>query len=112
MGYSIQYKVSNIPPCIFATLNSFSRTAFGVTIAGEWSNALNDCGLFMRGTTLTATFADCTPWTDSSTWSPGTKAGLMRFAMASMDAFGDWFFWTWKVSARQMRLTLLIMIYV
>lgn len=46
---------------------------------------------------MTATFGDCTPWTDASTWSAGTKAGFMRFAMANMDAFGDWFFWTWKV---------------
>jgi hypothetical protein len=76
----------------------FSRTTFGVTIAGEFSVAINDCGLFMKGVTLTPTFAGgCAQWEDSSTWSEGTKAGVMRMAMASMDALGDWFFWTWKV---------------
>jgi len=60
--------------------------------------AVNDCGLFVKGTTQAADFGgDCTPWSDSSTWSEGTKAGLLRLSMASMDAFRDWFFWTWKV---------------
>jgi hypothetical protein len=76
----------------------FSRTAFGVTIAGEWSVALNDCGLFMKGVNLPPSFAGgCAQWEDSSAWTDGTKAGLMRVAMASMDALRDWFFWTWKV---------------
>ena len=41
---------------------------------------------------------DCSVWQDSSAWTAGTKAGLMAFASAEMDALGDWFFWTWKVS--------------
>jgi glucan 1,3-beta-glucosidase len=76
----------------------FSRTAFGITIAGEWSVAINDCGLFVRGTTSTSPFAGCATLDDHSTWSEGTKAGFMRMAMASMDALRDWFFWTWKVN--------------
>jgi len=77
----------------------FSRAAFGVTVAGEWSNGFNDCGLFMTGVGGPHAYGgDCSDWQDSSDWTAGTKAGLMAFASATMDALGDWFFWTWKVS--------------
>lgn len=36
-------------------------------------------------------------WEDASGWDDSTIAGVKHFAMASMDALGDWFFWTWKV---------------
>lgn len=76
-----------------------TRTAYGVTIAGEWSNAINDCGLFVRGTQMTSTFSGgCEQWSDSRNWTEGTKAGLMRLAMSTMDTSRDWFFWTWKVN--------------
>ena len=76
-----------------------SRSAFGVSIAGEWSNGFNDCGLFMTGVGAPQSYGgNCADWQDSSNWTAGTKAGLMAFASASMDALGDWFFWTWKVS--------------
>ena len=76
-----------------------SRTAFGITIAGEWSNGFNDCGLFLTGVNGQPSYGgSCAEWEDSSNWTPGTKAGLMRFASASMDSLGDWFFWTWKVN--------------
>ncbi|KAF8883295.1 glycoside hydrolase superfamily [Infundibulicybe gibba] len=76
-----------------------SRAAFGVTIAGEFSNGFNDCGLFLKGTATDATTygGDCSVWRDASTWSPAVKAGLQRFAMSSMDALQDFFFWTWKI---------------
>ncbi|KAG6849606.1 hypothetical protein H0H93_006963 [Arthromyces matolae] len=77
-----------------------SRSAFGVTVAGEFSSSFNDCGLFLRGVPGTAgvTYGgSCSDWQDSSNWSAGTKAGLLQFTMASMDALGDWFFWTWKI---------------
>ncbi|KZP22688.1 glycoside hydrolase family 5 protein [Athelia psychrophila] len=59
-----------------------SRSSFGVTIAGEMSAGFNDCGLFLPG--------------DSGNWSSATKAGVMQFTLASMDALQDYFFWTWK----------------
>lgn len=80
------------------TWQLFSRNSFGVTIAGEWSVALNDCGLYVDGVGSTSDFAGgCTQWQDSSNWTDGMKAGLMNVALASMDALRDWFFWTWKV---------------
>ena len=76
----------------------FSRKAFGITIAGEFSNAINDCGLYVHGVNISAAYGpDCAYWEDASRWSDATRAGLLAFARASMDALGDWFFWTWKV---------------
>ncbi|KAG6877570.1 hypothetical protein C0993_005984 [Termitomyces sp. T159_Od127] len=90
----------------WATGLNNSRSNFGVTIAGEFSNGINDCGLFLRGTAgVGITYGgNCADWQDSSNWSDGTKAGLLKFAMASMDAFGDWFFWTWKVDVPPARV--------
>ncbi|KAJ7692238.1 glycoside hydrolase superfamily [Mycena rosella] len=73
-----------------------SRSAFGVTVAGEFSNGYNDCGLFV--TKGTPTYGgDCSLWEDASTWNATVKEGVLQFALASMDAMGDWFFWTWKI---------------
>jgi hypothetical protein len=55
--------------------------------------------LFLLGVGLSPSYGgNCSDWQDSSNWTAGTKAGLMAFASATMDALGDWFFWTWKVS--------------
>lgn len=76
----------------------YSRSAFGVTIAGEFSNGYNDCGLFVNGVANgPSSAADCDLFSDASKWDQATKEGVKNFALASMDALGDWFFWTWKV---------------
>ncbi|KAF5374698.1 hypothetical protein D9615_008928 [Tricholomella constricta] len=76
-----------------------SRSNFGVTVAGEFSNGFNDCGLYLKGIPgRGVTYGgDCADWEDSSNWSAATKAGLLKFAQASMDALGDFYFWTWKI---------------
>ncbi|TFK68459.1 glycoside hydrolase [Pluteus cervinus] len=82
----------------WASAMNSSQTGFGITTAGEYSNGINDCGLFLRGISGDHTYTgDCSVWQDSSNWSEGTKAGLLQFALASMDALGDTFFWTWKI---------------
>ncbi|KAF8161514.1 glycoside hydrolase superfamily [Crassisporium funariophilum] len=84
--------------CQWAEGFNTSRTAFGVTLAGEWSNGYNDCGLFLTGVNGRQSYGgNCADWRDSTNWSAGTKAGLMRFSMAQMDAMRDYFFWTWKI---------------
>jgi glucan 1,3-beta-glucosidase len=84
---------------LFGSLWLLSQSAFGVTLAGEFSNGFNDCGLFLLGVTGATSYGgDCSDWEDSSTWTPGTKAGIKNFALAQMDALQGWFFWTWKVS--------------
>ncbi|KAF7367193.1 Glycoside hydrolase family 5 protein [Mycena sanguinolenta] len=81
-----------------SSLNT-SREQFGVTVAGEFSNGLNDCGLYLNGVNGSYAYGDCTLWLDSSTWNASVIAGVNAFALASMDALGDWFFWTWKIGA-------------
>lgn len=75
-----------------------SRNNFGVAIAGEFSNAINDCGTYVRGVANGPSYGgDCSTFLDASTWSDNMKNGFLNFQLASMDALGDWFFWTWKV---------------
>ena len=91
------------------TINQ-SMTSFGMTTAGEFSNAVTDCGLFLNnvgeGTRYEGTYStggpwpsqgSCTTWTDWQSWDQTTKEGIMTFALASMDALQNWFFWTWKI---------------
>ncbi|KAJ7923857.1 glycoside hydrolase family 5 protein, partial [Mycena leptocephala] len=75
-----------------------SRSAFGVTVTGEFRNGYNDCGLYLTGVNGTQHYGgDCSLWLDANTWNDTTKAGVKAFAFASMDATQDWFFWTWKI---------------
>jgi glucan 1,3-beta-glucosidase len=77
-----------------------SQKQFGVTVAGEFSNGWNDCGLFLHGADQgQVTFpGDCSQWqSEYVNWGPDVKDGLMNFATASMDTLENWFFWTWKV---------------
>ncbi|TFY57321.1 hypothetical protein EVG20_g8595 [Dentipellis fragilis] len=64
-----------------------SQSAFGVTIAGEYSNAINDCGTYVNGVGNGPKFAgDCTPFINWQSWNATFKQGLLDFATASMDA--------------------------
>lgn len=75
-----------------------SQTGFGVAIAGEYSNGFNDCGFYLIGTESTTTAnPDCASWNNWQGWDQATKDGLLSFALASMDALVNPFFWTWKV---------------
>ncbi|KAF5328072.1 hypothetical protein D9619_013626 [Psilocybe cf. subviscida] len=79
-----------------------SRNTFGPTVAGEWSNGFNDCGLFLTGVGGSQNFGgNCADWQDASKWNAGTKAGIKALGAASMDALIDWFFWTWRVGESQ-----------
>jgi glucan 1,3-beta-glucosidase len=81
-----------------------SQSSFGVTIAGEFSNGWNDCGLFLHGVPVPGqpdqqTFpGDCATWTAYEYWGEDVKDGVNNFALASMDALQNWFFWTWKIA--------------
>ncbi|KAJ7061463.1 glycoside hydrolase family 5 protein [Mycena amicta] len=79
-----------------------SRSEFGVTVAGEWSNGYNDCGLYLTGVNGSQHYGgDCALWEDASQWNATVKAGVQALAEASMDALGDWFFWTWRIGEAQ-----------
>lgn len=74
---------------------------FGLTITGEFSAAINDCGLWVKGVGNQPSFGNCTQWDDWTTWTQDMKDGIKQFAMAEMDAmhFPGYFFWTWKIGA-------------
>ncbi|CAE6445133.1 hypothetical protein ACGC1H_004946 [Rhizoctonia solani] len=88
-----------------------SQSTFGMTTAGEFSSAFNDCGFFLNGVNLgarydgtfrfyggpTAGAGACVKWMDSRLWSAAEKESIKQFALASFDAFQHYFFWTWKV---------------
>lgn len=74
-----------------------STTAFGLTVAGEWSVASNDCGLYVNGVNLgtryEGTFAgfpnavgSCDDWLDWQSWDNTTKQQYLQFALSTMDA--------------------------
>lgn len=85
-----------------------SWTNFGVTAAGEFSLATNDCGLFVNGvglgTRYEGTFnggtgpgvGQCEQWDNWESWTPDIKSQMQQFGTSSMDALQNWFFWTWK----------------
>ncbi|GJJ08422.1 hypothetical protein Clacol_002638 [Clathrus columnatus] len=75
-----------------------SRVSFGITIAGEFSNAVNDCGLWVRGVGGSPEYGgNCDIWNDASQWNSSQVAGLKQFALSSMDSIRDYFFWTWRI---------------
>ncbi|KAI0029788.1 glycoside hydrolase family 5 protein [Vararia minispora EC-137] len=76
-----------------------ARSAFGVTITGEFTGTFNDCGLFVSGVGANSTNPQCPEYDDWRNFNATMKEGLANFVRASYDAFGDWFFWTWKIGA-------------
>ncbi|KAJ3762991.1 glycoside hydrolase family 5 protein [Lentinula raphanica] len=92
-----------------ADVNS-SMSNFGLTQAGEFSNAVTDCGLWVNGVgqgiryegTYVAdssfkSVGSCDSWTDWQAYDQSTKDAIKQFALASMDALQNFFFWTWKI---------------
>lgn len=85
-------------PCTaWAAAQNTSMSQFGLTVAGEFSLAINDCGLYVNGVGLgtryegtyqgsSTAIGPCEPWTDYATWSDSMKADIQQFALASMDA--------------------------
>ncbi|KAI0273720.1 glycoside hydrolase superfamily [Gloeopeniophorella convolvens] len=87
-----------------------SMSAFGLTAAGEFSNAITDCGTFVNGVGLGTRYegtyqnggpwpniGSCQPWIDWQSWDADMKSSIEKFALSSMDALQNWFFWTWKI---------------
>jgi hypothetical protein len=87
-----------------------SMSGFGLTQAGEFSNAVTDCGLWVNGVNQGIRYegtyvadpsfksvGSCDSWTNWQAYDQATKDAIKNFALASMDALQNWFFWTWKV---------------
>ncbi|KAH9464928.1 hypothetical protein MJO29_001403 [Puccinia striiformis f. sp. tritici] len=102
-------------PCnAWAARSNQTMEGFGLSMSGEWSLALNDCGLYVNnvgwgqryeGTWPNATRPDrrfpkvgsCDQWLDHRKWSDAQKKGFADTASASQDALINSFFWTWKI---------------
>jgi aryl-phospho-beta-D-glucosidase BglC (GH1 family) len=91
-----------------AAMNN-SLEAFGLSVAGEWSNGFNDCGWYLNGVGSGSRWegslasagggggGSCDEWDEWESWDDSTKKNLREFALSSMDALQNWFFWTWKI---------------
>ncbi|CAO1626622.1 unnamed protein product [Parajaminaea phylloscopi] len=80
----------------------------GAYMGGEWSLALNDCGLFLnnvgQGTRYEGNHPDnqqyvgsCQPWDDWQAYDQTRRDNMRRFATAQMSALRNFFFWTWHI---------------
>ncbi|KAL0580704.1 hypothetical protein V5O48_001345, partial [Marasmius crinis-equi] len=86
-----------------------SMSDFGMTIGGEWSLAVNDCGLYVNGvkegTRYDGTYytgninatGSCDTYDDWEKFTDDQKKELKAFMLASMDGLQNFFFWTWKI---------------
>ncbi|KAF9527519.1 glycoside hydrolase superfamily [Crepidotus variabilis] len=79
----------------WAVATNQSSKAFGVTIGGEFSAAINNCGKWLNG--IGDSPATCDVWEDWANYSADTVSGLKEVALASMDALQNFFYWTWKI---------------
>lgn len=75
-----------------------SNSEFGITIGGEWSLAINDCGKWLNGVGQNAGFGDCSAFENWRAYDETMKTNLRNQCMGTMDALRDYFFWTWKIS--------------
>jgi hypothetical protein len=89
----------NEPCSDWGSIMNTSMNAFGVTAAGEFSCAINDCGFNVNGVGLgtryegtypgyTTKVGDCTASDEWENWDQSLKASTKQFALASMDSLG------------------------
>lgn len=87
----------NTPCTAWANNMNDSMSAFGLSAAGEFSNAINDCGLYVNGVNLGTRFegtypgdwarvGSCDTVLDWQSWDDDTKEQYRQFALSSMDA--------------------------
>ncbi|KAH9810466.1 family 5 glycoside hydrolase [Melampsora americana] len=106
---------NSMKPCLqWAPLFNETMAGFGLNVGGEFSLAVNDCGLFVNnvgfGTRFEGTFptpatADgqfkkmgtCDQWVDHRQWSAATKEAFADLAQTTQDSMRNSFFWTWKI---------------
>ncbi|KAJ7028466.1 exo-beta-1,3-glucanase [Mycena alexandri] len=84
-------------PCAWAIATNQSSKAFGVTLGGEFSAAINDCGLWLNGIGSTPGAPDCGVIDDWASYNATLTATLKQVTLATMDALQNFFFWTWKI---------------
>jgi len=103
------YPVQMLKACDrWGPMFNLSMANVGFTYAGEFSLGVNDCGQYLNGVIdgrrYDGTYrgfenftGSCDVYMDVSLWDNDFKAQVLDFALASMDTFQNWFFWTWKI---------------
>ncbi|KAJ7643673.1 exo-beta-1,3-glucanase [Roridomyces roridus] len=86
-----------VKPCAWAIATNQSSKAFGVTLGGEFSTAINDCGLWLNGIGSTSAAPNCAVLDDWASYNATLTASLKQVTLATMDALQNFFFWTWKI---------------
>ncbi|KAJ7133535.1 glycoside hydrolase family 5 protein [Mycena epipterygia] len=86
-----------LKPCAWAIATNQSSKAFGVTLGGEFSSAINDCGLWLNGIGSTPGAPDCAVLDDWASYNATLTTSLKQVTLATMDALQNFFFWTWKI---------------
>ncbi|KAJ3900736.1 glycoside hydrolase family 5 protein [Lentinula edodes] len=81
----------------WAIATNQSSKAFGITLGGEFSTAINDCGLWLNGIGPGSSNPECPMWDDWASYNASTIASLKQVTLATMDALQNFFFWTWKI---------------
>ncbi|KAI0666164.1 glycoside hydrolase [Trametes maxima] len=79
--------------------NNQSQSDFGITLSGEFSGAINNCGKWVQGVGSTPSAPNCDQWDDWENWTQDMKTGIKNFVMSQMDGMHlpGYFFWTWKI---------------
>lgn len=102
-------QIKNVPCQAWAVQANDTSRQWGINFSGEFSNAINDCGIWVNGVNqgnrYEGSFAgyegrrtgSCDYWNDHTQWTNETKADMLDVAKATMDAFQNYFFWTWKI---------------
>jgi glucan 1,3-beta-glucosidase len=97
---AVMAQLSDAPCQQWAQSQNKSMDAFGLTVGGEFSLGLTDCGTFVSGVnrgyryegtfqvngTNTTRVGSCEQWTDYQQWDQPMKDNMQHLALASMDA--------------------------
>ncbi|KAK7054692.1 hypothetical protein VNI00_003155 [Paramarasmius palmivorus] len=84
-------------PCVWAAATNRSSARFGITLGGEFSTSVNDCGMWVNGIDTPTRYGNCSYWNNPESWDESTVKSLRDVTLASMDALQHWFYFTWKV---------------
>lgn len=97
-GFAEETPTASLPrPCDqWAAVTNRSQTNFGITVGGEFSTAVNNCGLWLEGPE-SPTQARCAVWDNWAAWDQTWMEELRQITLATMDALQNYFYWTWKI---------------
>ncbi|EJT46649.1 hypothetical protein A1Q1_04826 [Trichosporon asahii var. asahii CBS 2479] len=76
-SYNLPWSQQLADVCGWGRPNARSNAEFGLTIGGEWSLAINDCGKWLNGIGQNAGFGDCTGFEDWRNYDEAMKTTLL-----------------------------------